>query len=128
MAQVQTFNFTEQASRFTTWAHLADHDPTMSDPASALFSRGADTYARSCIVGRDEGTGNRYVPAGWFQEYVRRTPTMTNPHDVTELMAHVGWERPGQEGRIKATGPERTIVFAFYVVTRDWEAHQDAAE
>ncbi len=132
----QKFTFTDTVSRFVTWQQLTNHDPEhVVERVSEHTTRrakvdGADAYARNCIVAVDTSTGKRYIPAGWFQEYVRRTSTGAKPQMVAGLMLHpdVGWERPGKEGRIKATGEPRPIVSAFYVVPKGWEDGREADE
>ena len=43
------------------------------DPEERTSIRSAEAYARKSIVAIDKATGIRYVRAGWFQEFVRRT-------------------------------------------------------
>ena len=125
-AKTDPFKFADRGSRFKTWTTLDD-----LDPEEKTSTRSAEAYARKSIVACDESTGIRYVRAGWFQEFVRRTGTTANPSDVADLMVAVGWRRPGSKGQIKATDPaklRKPIVTAFYVVPTGWEDAQEAAE
>jgi hypothetical protein len=135
LADEKTFTFANQGSRFTAWQTLADHDPTLTGRfdkhGKPIETHAADMYARSAIVAKDIATGQRYVWAGWFQEYVRRTGCKTNPHEVVALMEHVGWQRSNRQGRIKATDPSKEhdpINAPFFVVPPGWEDTQEADE
>ena len=126
LAAGEVFKFAEQGSRYREWSAIDDHDPDEKTSA-----RSAEAYARKSIVAADVPTGIRYVRAGWFQEFVRRTGATVAAAEVMGLMLDVGWKRPGREGRIKATDPNgvgKPIVAAFYVVPAGWEDAQEAAE
>ena len=126
LAETRPFDFTDQKSKFGTWRELDDHDP--DDKTS---SRSAEAYARKSIVAVDNTTGIRYVRAGWFQEYVRRTGATQQPADVLGLMVDVGWQRKGSKGRIKATDPSGLhdpVRVPFYLVPAGWENAQEVDE
>ena len=126
LAETRPFDFTDQRSKFGTWRELDDHDP--DDKTS---SRSAEAYARKSIVAVDNTTGIRYVRAGWFQEYVRRTGATQQPADVLGLMVDVGWQRKGSKGRIKATDPSGLhdpVRVPFYLVPAGWENAQEVDE
>jgi hypothetical protein len=132
LAPTETFKFTTQTSRFDAWKRLVTHDPTLTGGVDRfgkpIEAHGPDMYARSAIVMKDTATARRYVRASWFQEYVRRTGSNTNPHEVAGLMLYVGWERSNRQARIKATDPAggAPINVGFYVVPAGWEDTQEA--
>jgi len=126
LVETKVFDVADQGSRFRMWRLLHEHDP---EEKTSL--RGAEAYARKSLVAADKATGIRYVRAGWFQEFVRRTGTTANPQDVAGWMLDVGWQQRGQKGRIKATDPkglDKPIAVAFYEVPKGWEDAQEAAE
>ena len=136
-ADPEPFRFNDQASRWRAWSMVDDTDPaTETVELDGGRSRqqavyGADPYAARVVVPRDEDSGDRFVRAGWMQEFARRRGTRHNANALAGLLEHVGWHRRGREGRIKATEPagDRTIVMSFYVVPKAWvERHEATGE
>jgi hypothetical protein len=113
-APVHAVRMGDQAERWRAFDVLAQLDPT-SRPGSALEA------ARSSLVLKDVESGVRYVRVEWFGAYVRRL-SGAEERAVLRQMTHLGWGKPGNEGRIKATAPARKAErqWAFYTVPKGW--------
>jgi hypothetical protein len=136
LAQPIQFDQADQASRWEVWAQLDATDPeeVPDGPANETNaqrhkreSRGAEVYARRALVPVDRDTGVLFVPAGWFQHFMRlRLGSSSTPHQIRQTMLRAGWRTRGHDGRIKATEPEgdRSLALFFYLVPRGWLAGQ----
>ena len=77
----------------------------------------------SRFVLKDSGTGHRYVRVNWFADWLRMRSSPGEPDRVMTALTRLGWQKPGTEGRIKASQPrfKRTLQWAFFVVSPGWE-------
>jgi hypothetical protein len=98
------------------FSELERRDPV----ASAREER--TTVAKASLVLRHHD-GTRFVRAGWFRAHVRHEDVTVSPHEIAQRMERVGWERRGQEGKIKAPRPDLpgAVIFRFYTVAASWE-------
>ena len=124
---------------FETEDHALDHGceylrltptqaVTMSDQASRwqafdLLAHVGRSSGPPEFVLEDTDTGARYVRSDWFATYVRSRVSPGEVEAIGRAMERLGWDKPGRQGRIKATAPGRkgTRIWAFYVVPKGWE-------
>jgi hypothetical protein len=106
----------DTGERWQAFCELGRCDPT-AEPGSAM------DLARRSLVLEDPVTGVRYVRAEWFGGYVKRLTGAGEERAVLRTMTHLGWVKPGTEGRIKATQPGfgATRQWAFFEVPKGWE-------
>ena len=101
----------------------------MADQASrwqafSLLDRVGQPGGPPEFVLEDPSTGLRCLRAGQFTVHVRGLSSPGEADVVSRAMTRIGWDKPGGEGRIKATQPgfSKTLQWAFYTVTNGWEA------
>jgi hypothetical protein len=114
-AETIDFVLEDQAERFAAFERLDQRNPW--DHARDL----GHSFSKGCLVLADV-TGVRLVRCEWFSRYVRSLSPRETPATVNSRMMRVGWERRGQEGRIKATAQGRaaTLQWAFWLVPKGW--------
>ena len=103
-AAIAEFEMRDQASRWRAFSYL-------------------DSTDNQGIVLQDTETGLRYVRIGWFEQYVRSLTSPGVPDQIVRAMTALGWSKPGREGKIKATAPDRParLSWRFFVVPEGWE-------
>ena len=102
------------------WSAFEMLDKT--DPVSCARADGTSVAVGSIVL-EDTDSGVRYVRASWFAAYVRQQAGPGAADVATRVMRRVGWDKPGSEGRVKATAPARdaTLQWAFWLVPKGWE-------
>lgn len=113
----------DQVDRFRAFAMVDAQDPVRN------AMRTGASVASDSIVLRDEA-GRRYVHCGWILQHVRRSWQPIAAAELAMRLEKVGWTRPGQRGRMKATavGRKVTIVLPLWQVPSGWEAPADDLE
>jgi Primase C terminal 1 (PriCT-1) len=93
-----------------------------TDPVSRARANGI-SIAETSIVLEDATAGVRYVRASWFAAYLRQQAGPGAAEEGVRAMKRLGWNKPGTEGRVKATAPGRpaTLQWAFFQVPAGWE-------
>jgi hypothetical protein len=117
-AQVAPVRMSDQADRWRGFEHLNRIDPVSNARADSA------SIAIASVVLVDQDTAARYVRASWFAAYVRQQAGPGAADEASRAMRRVGWEKPGTEGRVKATATGRgaTLQWAFYRVPAGWES------
>jgi hypothetical protein len=117
-AQVAPVRMSDQADRWRAFEHLDRIDPVSNARADST------SIAIASVVIVDQDSAARYVRASWFAAYVRQQAGPGAADEASRAMRRVGWEKPGTEGRVKATAPGRgaTLQWAFYRVPAGWES------
>lgn len=121
LQSARTVTATVSAGGEERWRAFQMLDQT--DPVSAARSDGT-SVATGSIVLEDTDSGVRYVRASWFAAYVRQQAGPGSADLAARVMRRVGWEKPGTEGRVKASAPSRdaTLQWAFWLVPKGWES------
>ncbi len=103
------------------WEAFSMLDQT--DPVSCARADGTSVAVGSIVL-EDSDSGVRYVRASWFAAYVRQQGGPGAGDVAARVMRRVGWDKPGTEGRVKATAPDRaaTLQWAFWLVPAGWES------
>lgn len=120
LAPTQDFDMSDQAERWRAFCDLARVSPAWD----VGDNRSAHAIASGSVVLIDRESGTRYVRTGWFRSYVKReVGGLYSPAALAAQMERVGWQRPGSQGRVKATCPtdSRSLVWTFYTVAAGWE-------
>lgn len=114
-ATTHAVDMADQHDRWRAFLLLRDTDPVARSRADGT------SIASQSIVLEDRGRV-RYVRCGWFLSYVRATSGPYSSEDLARNMQSVGWNRPGGQGRVKATRPKSsdTLLWTFYAVPKDW--------
>ncbi len=109
-APVEAVRMSDQGSRWAAFSKLDRFHP-------------ASTPEETGLVLEDPETRLRYVRCSWFNSYVMRRSGPGEARAVGRAVSHLGWEKPGSEGLIKATAPGRkaSLSWAFYKVSPGWE-------
>lgn len=116
-AKVRNVTMSDQTDRFNAFVALAAANP-------AITARKDDTsIAAESIVLEDTASGMRYVRISWFNAFVRAQAAPGVADDVGRRMRALGWEKPGNDGRIKATAPggSDSLQWGFFAVPAGWE-------
>jgi hypothetical protein len=103
----------DAASRVRAWRALDELDPELTT--------GARAFASKVALARETHTGDRYLLAGWAQEYMRRRGWRGSTEGAAAVLEAIGLERPGRDGRVRAhwrAGGE-TLVLRFWVIRRE---------
>lgn len=113
----------DQLERYGAFETLARLNPARD----AGEDRSALALACASLVLVDRNSGQRLVRCGWLRDFVKReVGGLYSPARLASLVEAVGWNRPGSQGRVKATCPTdgRRLLWTFYVVDADWEERQ----
>jgi hypothetical protein len=138
LAPTVGFDCDSQAERWKMWQQLRAIDPEEPPPPPAEHetsaerqrreSRSVEAYVRRMLILRDRRSGDRYVPAGWLQQFMRlRLGAGTTPSRTKQAMLRAGWRMRGDTGRIKAREPAGgggELILAFYLVPAGWQTRQ----
>lgn len=116
-AMLYVVDMSNQLDRWRAFRKIADTNPGAEAKAESTSIAGAS------IVLHDENRRLRFVRAQWFYDHVRGKSSPGVADDVVRRMGLLGWEKPGREGRIKATQPDGSgsLQWAFYMVPDGWE-------
>lgn len=115
-AAVLDVDLSDQAQRWDAFKRQEAVDPV------ARWHQDGTTIAKASVVLRD-ADGIRLVRTGWFRAHVRADDHTATPQEIAHRMERVGWSRPGNAGRIKATRPDLpgALAWSFYRVPSGWE-------
>ena len=118
-AETLDVDLSDQAQRWDAFSRLDAIDPDARRHESGV------TVAKASTILRDADS-SRLIRTGWFRAHVRGSDAHISPADIATRMERIGWRRPGQSGRIKATRPgfRSELVWTFYVVAEGWENDQ----
>lgn len=119
-ADVLDIDMSDQAQRWEAFSRLERIDPDARHHADSI------TVAKASLVLRHHD-GVRYVRTGWFRAHVRSGDHTVSPQQIRVRMQRVGWEIPGNFGKVKAARPgfKQQLVWPFYRVPATWENHDD---
>jgi hypothetical protein len=116
-ARVEPVTMADQADRWRAFNLLDRVDPV----AEARLDN--KSVAAASLVLKDADSGIRYVRVAWLKSYVRQQTGPGDAEQMARALLRVGWDKPGREGRVKATAPDRKgeLVWAFFTVPKGWE-------
>lgn len=106
------FTAGDAESRLRAWRQLDEADPEAE--------RGAQAFAAKVLLARELDSGDRYLRAGWAQEYVRRCGWRGSVEQAAGMFEAVGLEQPNPRsgGVVRAhwrAGGE-TLALRFWVI------------
>jgi hypothetical protein len=104
LAGEATFEAGDAEGRLRAWRALDELDPELE--------RGAAAFARKVVLAHDLTTGDRYLRAGWAQEYMRRCGLARLDRAGRRVLEAIGLEQPnpramGRFGRAGAPAAKR---------------------
>jgi hypothetical protein len=117
-ADTVALDMRDQVERYAAFAHLIE----IGDRVSSAISARANVAATSLVL--EDTSGTRYIRAGWFYAHVRLSSGILAERAISGRMLRVGWQQPGNKGRVKATpagGLSRPLVWTFFQVPPAWE-------
>jgi putative DNA primase/helicase len=112
LAGEATFEAGDAEGRLRAWRALDELDPELE--------RGAAAFARKVMLAHDLTTGDRYLRAGWAQEYMHRSGWRGSTEQAAGVLEAIGLEQPNPKsnGQVRArwrAGGE-TVVLRFWVI------------
>jgi putative DNA primase/helicase len=110
LADEVRFTGGDAEARLRAWRALDELDPEAT--------HGARAFASKVALAHDLGTGDRFLRAGWAQEYVRRCGWHGGLEQAVGVLEAIGLEQPNRDGRVRAqwrAGGE-TFVLRFWVI------------
>jgi putative DNA primase/helicase len=116
-ARTRSVDMNDQTDRFNAFVELAAKNPVLT------AGKDDTSISSESVVLEDPKTGLRYVRVQWFHAFAKAQHAPGGAEDIVRRMSHLGWTKPGKDGRIKATAPGGgdALQWAFFVVSAEWE-------
>lgn len=106
------FEAGDAEGRLRVWRSLDEFDPELET--------GAQAFAKKVVLGHELTTGDRYLRAGWAQEYMRRCGWHGSLEQAAGMLEAIGLVQPNPRsgGQVRAhwRAGGQTITLRFWVI------------